>query len=57
MLGSISKTNVGPCVGDIPNVNTAGKIIILARIATEVSRSAVVVALRTMRVLLLKYEP
>ena len=57
MLGSISNTNVGPCSGDTPKVNTAGNIMTPARMATEVSSNAVVVALRTIRVLLLKYEP
>ena len=57
MFGRISNTNVGPCAGETPKVNTAGNIMTPARMATEVSSNAVVVALRTIRVLLLKYEP
>lgn len=52
--GSTSNIRVGPSAGDIPKVNTAGKIIIPARIATRVSRPAVAAALRTMFVLSLK---
>ena len=54
MFGNTSKTNAGPCVGDTPNVNTAGKIITPDKIATVVSRHAVIVALFTMWVSLLK---
>lgn len=54
MFGRISKTSVGPCVGETPKVNTAGNIMTPARMATEVSSNAVIVALRTMRVFLLK---
>lgn len=57
MLGKISNTNAGPCAGDMPNENTAGKMMTPAKIATEVSSNAVVVALRTMCVRLLKYDP
>ena len=55
--GSTSNTSAGPCTGDMPNENTAGKMIIPARIATRVSSEAVIVALRTMRVSFEKYEP
>ena len=57
MFGRISNTSVGPCAGETPKVNTAGNIMTPARMATGVSSNAVVVALRTIRVLLLKYEP
>ena len=57
LFGRISNTIVGPCAGETPKVNTAGNIMTPARMATEVSSNAVVVALRTIRVLLLKYEP
>lgn len=52
--GKTSNTSAGPCTGDMPKENTAGKIIKPARIATSVSSEAVIVALRTMRVSLEK---
>lgn len=55
--GNTSNTSAGPCTGDMPNENTAGKIITPARMATRVSSDAVIVALRTMRVSFEKYEP
>lgn len=56
MLGKTSNTSVGPCSGDTPKENTAGNIITPASTATRVSKQAVIVALRTMRVSLLKYD-
>ena len=45
--GSISNTSVGPCSGDTPKENTAGKMITPASIAIRESNNAVEVALFT----------
>ena len=52
--GNTSNTSLGPASGCCPNVNTAGKIIILASIATNVSRPAVISDVRSRGVSLLK---
>ena len=57
IAGSVSNTRVGPAVGDMPKLNTAGKIIIPDRIATRVSSEAILTAVRGMMVESLKYEP
>lgn len=54
--GSISNTNFGPASADIPNENTAGKIITPASIATNVSNAPIVNAFFTNGVLSLKYD-
>lgn len=44
IYGSTSKTSVGPASGDKPKENTAGKIIIPARVATAESNMEVLSA-------------
>ena len=56
MFGKTSNTSFGPAAGSAPNENTAGKIITPARIATQVSRIAIMLALFTSGVLSLKYD-
>lgn len=57
MAGRVSKTSVGPAVGDIPKLNTAGNMMMPDRIATRVSNAAMLTAVRGMLVDSLKYEP
>ena len=45
--GSTSNISVYPAAGETPKVNTAGNMMIPDRIATRVSREAVVTALRS----------